>query len=206
MSDITKREVCKWTITPDIAFERNIAAMENYKNDSWKVKPEVVDAIRVLRQESWGIHQILNIWPRSELFEFLDSDPKDYFMDVLDKIPRYWFEGCIPTYWNDAHKKEEDFIIVYDFLIDTGSYDVPTGWAYIWFSVFDHTEAEHEDGTKYFQHNKLAFAGRLIVGADIFDANSDEIRQWKYANDFEWTQMTYDELIEDMKKYGRTDR
>ncbi|NJO63364.1 MAG: hypothetical protein HC836_35665 [Richelia sp. RM2_1_2] len=193
----------KWEISPDTALERRLEDMKHYKSTDWKLDDDAVAALRTLYKKSWGLHQILNLWPNSLVMEFVDSDPKDYFMDGLDRIPRYWFEGCIPTYWNDAHNKTDDFIMVYDFMVETDGYNCQTGWTYIWFAVFDHEEITHDDGHTSIQHNKVAFAGKLKVGTDIFDATADEIRQWKYARDFEWTQMTYDDLVTDMKKRGR---
>lgn len=192
-----------WDITPDMALERNIENMKGYKNTAWRLDDDAVTALRILYKKSWGLHQILNLWPRSQTMAFLDSDPKDYFMGELANIPRYWFEGCIPTYWNDAHNKEEDFIIIYDFMVETDGYSCETGWSYIWFAVLDHEKITHNDGRTGFLHNKVAFAGKLKVGTDIFDATNDEIRQWKYARDFEWSQMTRDELLDDIKKVGR---
>lgn len=188
------------------ALERNLKEAKNWWK-YWKIDdPELENAIRIVYDKGW-LHQLLSVWPQNEIATLLDKEPKEYFFDEkLKNVIRHMFEGAVPTYPNDWREgKEEDYIFIYDFLVDTDGYNCETGWLEFWFSVFDHEFVEEKDGKRHYTHHKEAFSGLLIIGIDILNATDDEIKTWKFARDFKFKKMSIENIEHVLTKTGRTE-
>lgn len=187
--------VAEIRIKYDEALERNLENVHKWDHHPELREPEVQNAFRIIHQKV-GLREFLNVWPSAEVFELLDSEPKEFFFEFkLINVIKRVFSDKIPHIKISNHINgqiyEAENVTIYYSNADVDGWCVPTGWLYIDFAAFNDAN-----------YKQLLFAGEFKTAIDVLNATNDELDSWLYSREWEFNYITLDKLYEKYCEWG----